>query len=137
MTLHELETQGSVFWSSEKSPSSLTDWYLSIRDVQLNELTIRDLCLALRQDLFSKEITPYAIEALKIDILAGEKYDGELISAIGTLPKAFWKNNPIAKNNTLEILDNAEPSRMDADILRDVSSLLSTLTNSRENQQRP
>lgn len=65
--------------------SSLDEWFSDILDVPLENLSVGDLARAIRQDLFLAEILPKAEIILKQDPLAGEDYDGQLISSIATL----------------------------------------------------
>jgi len=67
------------------SRSSLDEWFSRVLDVPVDQLTVGDVAKAIRQDIFLDEVLPKAESILKTDPLAGEYYDGELISSIATL----------------------------------------------------
>ena len=51
-------------------------------------LSMNDLCIACRQEVYVDELRPRIVEELIADPLAGEMYDGELlISAAKALPR--------------------------------------------------
>ncbi|WP_033790222.1 contact-dependent growth inhibition system immunity protein [Pantoea septica] len=64
---------------------SLDEWFNGILDIPLDELDVGDIARAIRQDLFLAEILPRAEVILRQDPLAGEDYDGQLISSIASL----------------------------------------------------
>lgn len=65
--------------------SSLDEWFSKILDVSFDKLDVGDVARAIRQDLFLAEILPRAEFILRQDPLAGEDYDGQLISSIASL----------------------------------------------------
>ncbi|KAF6658487.1 hypothetical protein HFD91_13675 [Enterobacteriaceae bacterium EKM102V] len=65
--------------------SSLDEWFSGVLDVSLDELEVGDVARAIRQELFLEEILPIAEVILRQDPLAGEDYDGQLISSIASL----------------------------------------------------
>lgn len=50
----------SVAWSPEDPMSSLSEWYLSVRDTDFDNLEVGDVCRALRQDLFIADLLTIA-----------------------------------------------------------------------------
>lgn len=95
-------------WEPESEPSSLTLWYLSVRDIPIEELGLEDLCRALRQDLFSLELLPIAIDVLSKDPLSGFFDDGELLVLINDLPSSYWSGNELLVRRLLSVLVNSE-----------------------------
>ncbi|QTT90334.1 contact-dependent growth inhibition system immunity protein [Pseudomonas chlororaphis] len=95
-------------WEPESEPSSLTQWYLSVRDIPIEELELEDLCRALRQDLFSLELLPIAIDVLSKDLLSGFFDDGELLGLINDLPSIYWFDNELLAQRLLSVLVDGE-----------------------------
>lgn len=127
MTFRDLEKESPVDWQSEDNPSSLTEWYLSVRDTPIDLLDLGDVCRALRQNLFVSEVLPIAVALLGDDVLAGDRYDGELIAALAGLDAKYWKENKGAANLTVCALDEVKDLSQDAELLKDVSTLMSVL----------
>ncbi|MBW3533576.1 MULTISPECIES: contact-dependent growth inhibition system immunity protein [Shewanella] len=78
----ELEKQYGINIEHCEDTSSLDDWYISVRDTYLYNLSEKDVAIAIRQELYLKEIVPLAIDMLILNPLCGWKYDGELLVAI-------------------------------------------------------
>ncbi|CAI8909304.1 YopR family type III secretion system gatekeeper subunit [Pseudomonas chlororaphis] len=95
-------------WEPEREPSSLTQWYLSALDIPIEELGLEDLCRALRQDLFSLELLPIAVDVLSKDLLSGFFDDGELLALINDLPLIYWSDNELLAQKLLSVLVNGE-----------------------------
>lgn len=127
MKFRDLEKGTPIGWLSEDKPSSLTEWYLSVRDIHLSRLGVGDVCRAIRQDLFVREILPVAIALLNDDVLAGERYDGELVAALSGLSQKYWQENAIAAYQATCALAKVEKISNDTDLLRDVSTLAKVL----------
>lgn len=111
----------------EENPSSLTKWYLSVRDIPLDMLDVGDVCRALRQNLFVSEVLPIAVALLEDDVLAGELYDGELIVALAGLNAGYWQENKILAHKAVNALGEAGKLSKDVELLRDVSALVDFL----------
>lgn len=73
----------SNYEPNDRSP--LDEWFKDILDIHLEELEVGDVARAIRQDLFLAEILPKDEIILRQDPLAGEDYDGQLISSIASL----------------------------------------------------
>ncbi|MGR4975024.1 contact-dependent growth inhibition system immunity protein [Pseudomonas sp. LARHCG127] len=132
MNFRELERKESVGWLSEENPSALTEWYLSVRDTPLAKLGVGDICRSLRQSLFVCEILPVAVELLNNDVLAGERYDGELISAIASLDVSFFKENSYLVHQIVGVLYKAIQITSDAELLKESLGLIESLKNVNE-----
>lgn len=130
MNFRDLERNESVGWLSEQNPSALTEWYLSVRDIPLAQLGVGDICRSLRQDLFVCEILHVAVEILNNDVLAGERYDGELISAIAGLDLSFFRENSSVVPQIVQALHEVIQLTNDAELLRDSLGLIKILKNS-------
>ncbi|MDP9781400.1 contact-dependent growth inhibition system immunity protein [Pseudomonas fluorescens] len=127
MTFRDLEKLASVVWLSENNPSSLTEWYLSVRDTPLTQLGVGDVCRALRQNLFVSEVLPVAVVLLTNDVLAGERYDGELVAALASLNAECWQESPHARQKTICALAEVKNLSQDVEVLRDTSTLMTVL----------
>lgn len=127
MKFRDLEKDSAVTWLEEGNPSSLTEWYLSVRDIHLDRLGVGDVCRALRQDLFVSDILPVAIALLNEDILAGERYDGELVAALADLHPKYWQDNTSAAHQAARALTAVEHLCNDPEFLSDASTLTQKL----------
>ena len=125
MRFRDLEKKGR--WLPEENPSSLTKWYLSVRDIPLDMLDVGDVCRALRQNLFVSEVLPIAVALLEDDVLAGELYDGELIVALAGLNAGYWQENKNLAHKAVNALGEAGKLSKDVELLRDVSALVDFL----------
>ena len=122
MTFHDLERRASSTWKAEDHPSSLTDWYISIRDTPLDTLSVEDLCRAVRQEIFVAEVLPFAVALLEQDVLTGYKYDGELIAALAGLNEKYWRKDSSVTYAIKHVLSRDNDFPNDAELLRDVST---------------
>ncbi|MNZ35060.1 hypothetical protein D3C78_524500 [compost metagenome] len=64
--------------------SSLDEWFSSILDIPIDELSIFDISRSIRQDVFLEYILPRAEVFLNEDPLAGD-YEGQLLYDISML----------------------------------------------------
>ncbi|WP_406914972.1 contact-dependent growth inhibition system immunity protein [Enterobacter quasiroggenkampii] len=67
--------------------SSLDEWFYSIMDIPIDELSIFDISRSIRQDVFLEYVLPRAEAFLYEDPLAGD-YDGQLLYDISMLTEA-------------------------------------------------
>ncbi|MDR1423472.1 MAG: hypothetical protein LBI92_02530 [Azoarcus sp.] len=93
-----------------ENPSSLTDWYLSVRDIPFDQLSVEDLCRAVRQDLFVEKLLPVIVDHLEQDVFMGYMYDGEMLSALVGMNVGFWRRNCDFAHRILNILSNTQES---------------------------
>ncbi|EGH29355.1 hypothetical protein SAMN05444507_1185 [Pseudomonas syringae] len=128
MNFRDLEKKHSVNWRAEDEPSSLTLWYLSVRDTKLDNLAIADYCRALRQDLFVDEMLPFVVKILELDAFAGDKYDGELIAALANINPGHWMSNLEISRSANFVLQGVELVSKDAELSRDISNLKKILS---------
>ncbi|TCV90999.1 contact-dependent growth inhibition system immunity protein [Biostraticola tofi] len=66
----------------QKKQSPLELWFEGVIDISIEDLSVEDLCRAVRQRLCVDQLMPRILKVLTEDPLAGEYYDGELISAL-------------------------------------------------------
>lgn len=95
------------------SQSSLEQWFERVIDIPIDELTIGDLCRAIRQELFVKQLMPVAFNFLKEDPLAGENYDGELITALSTMKDKDIKDHKVIFIDIIEIINRISVAEID------------------------
>ncbi|MBN4834178.1 contact-dependent growth inhibition system immunity protein [Enterobacter hormaechei] len=102
----------------QQSPLEL--WFERIIDVPLEELTVEDLCRAIRQKLCIDQLMPRVLEVLTEEPLAGEYYDGELIAALSTI-KA---EDLISQKNTFtqirQLINQLSSSDVNDDLRKDI-----------------
>ncbi|MCU6305002.1 contact-dependent growth inhibition system immunity protein [Enterobacter quasiroggenkampii] len=67
--------------------SSLDEWFYSILDIPIDELSIFDISRSIRQDVFLEYVLPRAEVFLYEEPLAGD-YDGQLLYDISMLTEA-------------------------------------------------
>jgi len=79
---------------STSSNSSLDEWYSKIRNVPIAEMEIGDLARACRQKLHLRLVVPVVAKHLRVDPLAGDIYDGELVKSLLSIPPSYWVENP-------------------------------------------
>lgn len=127
MTFREVEKKYSVAWSPEDPMSSLSEWYLSVRDTDFDNLEVGDVCRALRQDLFIADLLTIATRFLSEDVLTGDRYDGELISALADIKADYWVVNVQAARDTIDALVRVSDVTEDVDCLSDTSRLIKTI----------
>ncbi|MEJ6816488.1 contact-dependent growth inhibition system immunity protein [Pseudomonas sp. LF-5] len=127
MTFREVEKKYSVAWSPEDPMSSLSEWYLSVRDTDFDNLEVGDVCRALRQDLFIADLLTIATRFLSEDVLTGDRYDGELISALADIKADYWVVNVQAARDTIDALVLVSDVTEDVDCLSDTSRLIKTI----------
>ncbi|MHB2138636.1 contact-dependent growth inhibition system immunity protein [Pseudomonas monsensis] len=127
MTFREVEKKYSVAWSPEDPMSSLSEWYLSVRDTDFDNLEVGDVCRALRQDLFIADLLTIATRFLSEDVLTGDRYDGGLISALADIKADYWVVNVQAARDTIDALVRVSDVTEDVDCLSDTSRLIKTI----------
>jgi len=101
-------------------------WYHAVRLTPLNQFTPGDLARALRQCLYLEYVIPFAVQELKKDALAGDKYDGELLVAMKEVPIDIWRQN---QDRSYELRETIQRhlSEFDDDLKQDAGKLLDLL----------
>lgn len=68
----------------------LPTWYREVRNTPIDELTLYDVCLACGQQIHLTHMLPVAIRILEQNPIAGEYYDGHLLSSLEKTPIDYW-----------------------------------------------
>lgn len=100
--------------------SSLEQWFECVIDIPLDELTVEDLCRALRQDLCIDQLMPGVLAVMRDDPLAGEYYDGELIAALSTIKEKDLKDHKGTFIKIQNIINQLSPSDITDDLKKDI-----------------
>lgn len=107
----------------EKEPSqqsSLEIWFASVIDLLIEELTVEDLCRAIRQKLCVDQLMPKVLDVLTENPLVGEYYDGELIAALSTIKKEDLKDQIIIFIQIKKLINQLDPSDINNDMKKDI-----------------
>ena len=107
----------------KKNHSSLDEWFSGVLDISLDELDVGDLARAIRQGLFLAEVLPRAEVILRQDPLAGEDYDGQLISSIASLDSNEAKSVLPALLRISSFLNELDKSIFDNQIVKDIEKI--------------
>lgn len=91
-TLEQLE--GENWGDPGLPPKSFVDRCLALRRKPIDRFSVEDLRLMIGQDIGTKHLMPYALDALETNPFAeGDFYPGDLLaSALGQTE--FWRSNP-------------------------------------------
>ncbi|WP_312215453.1 contact-dependent growth inhibition system immunity protein [Pantoea vagans] len=111
---------------SHKSPLEL--WFEGVIDTPIEELTVEDLCRAIRQEICIAQLMPRVLAILKNDPLAGEYYDGELIAAISTIKENELKDQVDIFIQIQKIVNQLPPSEINDDLRRDILNINKIIT---------
>lgn len=83
----------------------LVKWYNTLINKEIEELNMNDICRMINQNVLIDLGIEKAIEMLKLDPLAGEKYDGQLLEILFSVEKEKLLNY---KDTLKEILIGAK-----------------------------
>lgn len=103
--------------------SSLDEWFSSILDVPIDELEVGDVARAIRQDIFLAEVLPKAEVILRKDPLAGEDYDGQLISSIASLNYDEIKSALHSLQSISAFLNQLDKTDLDSQVVMDIAKI--------------
>jgi hypothetical protein len=105
-TLEELEGE---IWGKPPFASHLVRTCYALRKKPLKDFTTEDLRIKIGQDESLKYLLPLAIEVLQKNPFAdGDYYEGDLLSAVLSVKKVFWNENPEFYNLIEVVLQKAE-----------------------------
>jgi hypothetical protein len=107
---------------------SLEEWYVSVRDTPIRDLSVGDLARAIRQKLFLHALVPLVVERPTADPLAGDIYDGELLVALRNIPKAFWMQRVDLRDGLASVLSKVVPGSLDEEWANDVDAIRRMIT---------
>ena len=127
MKFSDLEQRLDKDFSPGDAPSPLTDWYVSVRETPIVQLSVGDICRALRQRVFLYSILPVAVSMLSEDALAGDRYDGELIYALTDVFNNGWEARSDLCEQIMHALIDIDDSLEDLELLAEVKELRSLL----------
>ena len=102
----------------QQSPLEL--WFERIIDVPIEELTVEDLCRAIRQKLCIDQLMPRVLEVLTEEPLAGEYYDGELITALSTIKAEDLRGQKNTFIHIRQLINQLSPSDINDDLRKDI-----------------
>ncbi|MEP8983587.1 contact-dependent growth inhibition system immunity protein [Enterobacter cloacae] len=102
----------------QQSPLEL--WFERIIDVPIEELTVKDLCRAIRQKLCIDQLMPRVLEVLTEEPLAGEYYDGELITALSTIKAEDLRGQKNTFTQIRQLINQLSPSDINDDLRKDI-----------------
>ncbi len=100
--------------------SSLELWFERIIDVPIEELTVEELCPAIRQKLCIDQLMPRVLEVLTEEPLAGEYYDGELITALSTIKAEDLRGQKNTFTQIRQLINQLSPSDINDDLRKDI-----------------
>lgn len=96
---------GISYDETHENEGSLPQWYKSIRNCKVSQLSDGDLAKLIRQDFNLEFIVIESIDRLYKDPLLGEQFDGELIEALAMkVSRLFWQSNDKCRNSVKELL---------------------------------
>lgn len=98
----------------------LEQWFERVVDIPFNELSVEDLCRAIRQELFTDQLMPRALEVIKDDPLAGEYYDGELIAALSTVKEEDLRDYKDTFIQIQKIINHVSTTEINDDLKKDI-----------------
>jgi len=105
------------------SRSSLDEWFSGILDVPIDELEVGDVARAIRQDIFLEYILPKAEIILQKDPLAGEDYDGQLISSIASLGHGEIKSSLPSLRRISSFLNQLDKTSLDSQVVMHIVTI--------------
>ncbi|RBO15051.1 MULTISPECIES: contact-dependent growth inhibition system immunity protein [Pantoea] len=103
--------------------SSLEEWFERILDMPIEDLEVEDVCRAIRQKICIDQLLPKILTILKEDPLAGEFYDGELISSLSTITENDIKINKETFIEIRGVINELDPSDISDDLRKDISKI--------------
>jgi len=107
----------------KKNHSSLDEWFSGVLDISLDKLDVGDVARAIRQDVFLAEVLSRAEVILRQDPLAGEDYDGQLISSIASLDSNEARSVLPALRRISYFLNQLDKSTFDNKLIEDIEKI--------------
>ena len=114
------QEQGIVIPEPLPQDWPLEQWFASVVDTPLAEFSAVDLARACRQRMFHEHVVPYALAVLRQDPLAGDSYDGELLSALLRLPQDYWDTHHTEKGVLRAVMMRAYVQTEDAELKAEI-----------------
>lgn len=76
---------------SDEELYPLQEWYNSLIDKTINQITIADVLRMMRQKVFINLAIKKAVEILQKNVFAGELYDGQLLETLSKIDVEFFE----------------------------------------------
>lgn len=86
----------------------------------IEELIVEDLCRAIRQKLCIDQLMPRGLEVLTEEPLAGEYYEGELITALSTIKAEDLRGQKNTFTQIRQLINQLSPSDINDDLRKDI-----------------
>ncbi|GAA5107812.1 hypothetical protein GCM10023211_09320 [Orbus sasakiae] len=122
MTLRALLKEKNIEYKKQNM-SYLDEWFDEIIDIPLSELLVGDISRLIRQQIFICEMLPYALNLLSLDPLAGDSYDGQLISSLATLTTNDIEKCSFSFDEIKKIINQIDKSLLDNNLLTDIQKI--------------
>lgn len=103
---------------SQQSP--LEQWFERVIDIPIEDLTVEDLCRAIRQEVCIDQLMPKVLDVMTRDPLAGEYYDGELIAALSTIKGDALKEQKSTFIQIKQVINQLAYSDFNGDLKKDI-----------------
>lgn len=101
----------------------IDEWFDEIIDIPLSGLLVGDITRLIRQQVFICEILPYVLNILSLDPLAGDLYDGQLISSLATLTTSNIEKCSFSFDGIKKIINQIDKSLLDTNLLVDIQKI--------------
>lgn len=112
---------GNINIAKEPSQqSSLEQWFERVIDVPIEDLTVEDLCRAIRREVCIDQLMPKVLDVLTEDPLAGEYYDGELIAALSTIKGGDLKEQKSSFIQIKQVINQLDSSDVNDDLKKEI-----------------
>lgn len=89
-----LENLEKEYWGDSDNVSPLVTRCHQLRKLPLNQFTIEDLGVMIRQKIGLFHLIPFALEKLRDNIVAEGIYPGDLLEAVRKVDRKYWHENP-------------------------------------------
>jgi hypothetical protein len=130
-TFSDAERAAGFTYVRPADMSKLEAWYDSRRDVPFEALTMDDLCIACRQDVYVGELQPRIVRDLADDLLAGHVDEGELLrsfaKALPPLERPFSADLIRLRQNLRKFVSQSQGPRSDPENQAAAMRLLANL----------
>lgn len=110
--IYHLQDDSSAF------RSGLLNWYNALLDKTPDELDENDIAKMLRQDILPALAVRKAIEMMKINLMVGYLYDGELLLALSNLLGSDYFS-PLQLLQLKNIINNFDGNMLNASTMSD------------------
>lgn len=111
-------------------------WFANIYDVSIDQFPVEDLAKSCRQHQATRNyldpLMPLCIAVLQKEPLAGEMYDGELLTSLMKLPAEYWQGRSEQQQKLVSIATVAfDQASYDVHFLNDIIRFVISSPSSR------